>query len=412
MDTGATIPALIRRHRVTHLQCTPSMARMLMLDPIAKETLGGLRKLMIGGEAFSPLLAKDLKDTVRGDILNMYGPTETTVWSSTHIVEGMEDTISIGRPIANTTFYVLDKHLQPVPVGIPGELFIAGKGVARGYLNRPELTSERFVKDPFSHIPGARMYRTGDLACYRPDGNLEFLGRIDNQVKIRGHRVELGEIEAVLSRHPHLREVAVVAKADRWGGTQLAAYGVPVKGQKPTVESLRSFLLERLPEYMVPSVYVNLEALPLTPNKKLDRAALPEPDQARPILEGSFVAARTYVEQQLARIWTEVLNVKAIGVNDNFFDLGGHSLSAVQVAFRVRQLFGIDFPLRMLFQAPRLADLAGKVEGMLVEQADTTQLGKLIEEIEQMSAEELASSIRSMSASNDPGLSLKGEKNA
>lgn len=342
----------------------------------------------------------------------MYGPTETTVWSSTHIVEGMEDTVSIGRPIANTTFYVLDKHLQPVPVGIPGELFIAGKGVARGYLNRPELTSERFVKDPFSHIPGARMYRTGDLACYRPDGNLEFLGRIDNQVKIRGHRVELGEIEAVLSRHPHLREVAVVAKADRSGGTQLAAYGVPVKGQKPTVESLRSFLLERLPEYMVPSVYVNLEALPLTPNKKLDRAALPEPDQARPILEGSFVAARTYVEQQLARIWTEVLNVKAIGVNDNFFDLGGHSLSAVQVAFRVRQLFGIDFPLRMLFQAPRLADLAGKVEGMLVEQADTTQLGKLIEEIEQMSAEELASSIRSMSASNDPGLSLKGEKNA
>jgi natural product biosynthesis luciferase-like monooxygenase protein len=398
MDTGTTIPSLIRRHGVTHMQCTPSMARMLMLDPVAKETLGGLHKLMIGGEAFSPLLAKDLKDTVRGDILNMYGPTETTVWSSTHVVDGMEDTVSIGRPIANTTLYVLDKHLQPVPVGIPGELFIAGKGVARGYLNRPELTSERFVKDPFSHIPGARMYRTGDLACYRPDGNLEFLGRIDNQVKIRGHRIELGEIEAVLSRHPHLREVVVAAKEDVLGGTRLVGYVVPLKTQKPSVESLRGFLLERLPEYMVPSVYVNLETLPLTPNKKLDRAALPEPDQARPILEGSFVAARTYVEQQLARIWTEVLNVKAIGVNDHFFNLGGHSLSAVQVAFRVRQVFGIDFPLRMLFQAPTLADLAGKVEGMLVEHADTTQLDRLIEEIEQMSEEELVSNIRSISA--------------
>lgn len=398
MDTGATIPSLIRRHGVTHMQCTPSMARMLMLDPEAKEALSSLDKLMIGGEAFPPTLAKELKDVVRGDLLNMYGPTETTVWSSTHVVDGMEDTVSIGRPIANTTLYVLDKHLQPVPVGIPGELFIAGKGVARGYLNRPELTSERFVKDPFSHIPGAQMYRTGDLACYRPDGNLEFLGRIDNQVKIRGHRIELGEIEAVLSRHPHLREVAVAAKADNSGGTQLASYVVPVKGQKPTVESLRGFLLERLPEYMVPSVYVNLEALPLTPNKKVDRAALPEPDQARPMLGGSFVATRTYVEQQLAQIWMDVLNVKDIGVNDSFFDLGGHSLSAVQVAFRVRQVFGIDFPLRMLFQAPTLADLAGKVEGMLVEHADTTQLDRLIEEIEQMSEEELASNIRSISA--------------
>jgi acyl carrier protein len=192
--------------------------------------------------------------------------------------------------------------------------------------------------------------------------------------------------------------VAVAAKADNSGGTQLAGYVVPVKGQKPTVESLRGFLLERLPEYMVPSVYVNLEALPLTPNKKVDRAALPEPDQARPMLGGSFVATRTYVEQQLAQIWMDVLNVKDIGVNDSFFDLGGHSLSAVQVAFRVRQLFGIDFPLRMLFQAPTLADLAGKVEGMLVEHADTTQLDRLIEEIEQMSEEELVSNIRSISA--------------
>lgn len=398
IEMESTIPALIRRHNVTHLQCTPSMARMLLLDADAKEALRGLHKLMIGGEVFSPALAQELRNIAKGDILNMYGPTETTIWSSMHALDGVEDSVPIGRPIANTRCYVLDKNSQPVPVEVAGELWIGGEGVVRGYLNRPELTSERFVKDPFNHIPGARMYRTGDLACYRPDGNLEFLGRIDNQVKIRGHRVELGEVEAVLSRHPQVREVVVAAKEDVSGGTRLVGYVVPLKAQKPSVESLRGFLLERLPGYMVPSVYVNMEAFPLTPNKKVNRAALPEPDKARPILEGGFVAAHTYIEQQLAEIWAEVLNVKEIGVNDSFFALGGHSLSAVQVAFRVRQVFGIDFPLRMLFQAPTLADLAGRVEGMLVEHADTTQLDRLIEEIEQMSKEELASNIRSISA--------------
>jgi natural product biosynthesis luciferase-like monooxygenase protein len=399
-EAGASIPALVREHQVTHLQCTPSMARMLLLDPDSRQALGGLRRLMVGGEAFPPDLARELKDAVKGELHNMYGPTETTIWSCTEVVESVQDSVPIGRPIANTTCYVLDKNLQPVPVGVPGELFIGGAGVVRGYLNRREMTGERFIADPFSPQAGARMYRSGDWVRYRADGVLEFLGRLDNQVKIRGHRVELGEIEAVLSRHPQVREVVVAAKAEGTG-SQLVGYVVPVKGQRPSVESLRGFLLERLPEYMVPAVYIHLEALPLTPNKKVDRAALPEPDTARPILEDAFVKARTPIEQQLTEIWAEVLNVKDIGVNDNFFALGGHSLSAVQVVFQARQAFGVDLPLRMIFQAPTLVELAGKVEALLIEQADAAQLEELLAEIEQMPEEVSASNVQSMNATNN-----------
>jgi len=399
-EAGASIPALAREHQVTHLQCTPSMARMLLLDPDSRQALGGLRRLMVGGEAFPPGLASELKDAVKGELHNMYGPTETTIWSCTEVVDSVEDSVPIGRPIANTTCYVLDKNLQPVPVGVPGELFIGGAGVVRGYLNRRELTSERFIADPFSPQRGARMYRTGDRVRYRADGVLEFLGRLDNQVKIRGHRVELGEIEAVLSRHLQVREVVVAARAEGVG-SQLVGYVVPVKGQRPSVESLRGFLLERLPEYMVPAVYIHLEALPLTPNKKVDRAALPEPDTVRPVLEDAFVKARTPIEQQLTEIWAEVLNVKDIGVNDNFFALGGHSLSAVQVVFQARQAFGVDLPLRMIFQAPTLVELAGKVEALLIEQADADQLEELLAEIEQMPEEVSASNVQSMNATNN-----------
>ncbi|HZI10955.1 MAG TPA: amino acid adenylation domain-containing protein, partial [Myxococcus sp.] len=277
------LAARLREHHVTHLQCTPSYARALLQSPEASAALAGLRYMLVGGEALPAPLAEQLRHRVSGAVLNMYGPTETTVWSSTHRVREAEAaTVSIGTPIANTRIYILDAHLRPVPVGVTGELYIAGDGVVRGYLGRPELTAERFVPEPFAGLPGARMYRTGDLARWCADGTLEFLGRADHQVKVRGFRVELGEIESVLARHPALREVAVAVWPDPSGDARLVAHVVTRPGQQLDAGALRAFLKERLPEYMVPSAFMALEALPLTPNGKVDRKALPEPRLDRP----------------------------------------------------------------------------------------------------------------------------------
>ena len=289
---------------------------------------------------------------------NLYGPTETTIWSSIYQVESSENLIFIGRPIANTQIYILDKHLQPVPIGVPGELHIGGAGLARGYLNRPQLTQEKFIPNPFSTNPSSRLYKTGDLARYLPDGNIEYLGRIDHQVKVRGFRIELGEIEAVLNQHPSVHSVVVTTRVDTLGHQRLVAYIVPQEHTAPTISELRQFLKTKLPEYMVPNAIVMLESLPLTPNGKVDRRALPSPDTNNLAMQASFIPPQDIVEQKLAQLWAEVLQVYPVGVKDNFFDLGGHSLLAVQLMARIEQQFKKNLPLATLFQNSTIEQLA------------------------------------------------------
>jgi thioesterase domain-containing protein len=269
-----------------------------------------------------------------------------------------EQAVTIGRPIANTQLYVLDRAQQPVPIGVPGELYIGGTGVARGYLYRPDLTAERFVPHPFSPDVAARLYRTGDLVRYRPDGTLEFLGRIDQQVKIRGFRIELGEIEAVLAAHPSVREVVVIAREDTSGDKRLVAYMVTSKAALPAPSELRSFLRQQLPEYMVPTAFVELEAFPLTPNGKIDRRALPVPERSRVETDGPPMIPRDALDLQLTQIWEKVLDLKPIGLRENFFELGGHSLMAVRLFDHIERLCGKKLPLATLFQAPTIAQLA------------------------------------------------------
>ena len=256
--------------------------------------------------------------------------------------------VPIGRPIANTQVYVLDPHLQPVPIGVPGELYVGGAGLTRGYLNRPELTAERFIPHPFSHEPGARLYKTGDLVRYRPDGNLEYLGRLDQQVKLRGIRIELGEIEAALAQHPAVRETVVIVREDIPGEPRLVAYVVPAQEPGPTCRELRRFLEKQLPAAMVPATFVMLETLPLTPSGKVDRRALPQPDPSRPALEDHYVAPRTPIEQQVVAIWCHLLGLERVGIHDNFFELGGHSLLAMQLLSRVRDATHVEVSLLQL----------------------------------------------------------------
>ncbi len=351
----------IRRHGVTHMQCTPSLAGMLVLDEEGRESLRGLDVLLLGGEALPGALARQLGVLTAAEIQNLYGPTETTIWSSTHGVSGESDVVPIGRPIANTDFYILDTEQRPVPVGVTGELYIGGAGVARGYLGRPELSAERFVAHPFRTEPGARLYRTGDRTRYRADGVVEFLGRIDEQIKLRGHRIEPGEIEAVLGRHEAVGEAVVVAREDSPGDVRLVAYVVPRAGASPVAPELRSWLRERLPEPMLPSHFVWLESLPLTPNRKLDRKALPAPgglERAAPGPSPASPAPAGDLEQTIAEVWRDVLKVSRVGLEDNFFDLGGHSLLAVRVHRRLRQLVPRELAITDLFRFPTVRALA------------------------------------------------------
>jgi len=285
----------------------------------------------------------------------MYGPTETTIWSAVHQVQaGMP--VLIGGPIANTQFYVVDSHLQPVPVGVPGELLIGGEGLARGYWKRPELSAEKFIADPFCTDVESRLYRTGDLVRYRADSTLEFLGRIDQQVKIRGFRIELEEIESVLRSHAGVREAVVVVREE--GQKQLAAYVVGAGESGGTSGDLRDYLKQKLPDYMVPAAWVSLPALPLTPNGKVDRKALPAPDTAGPMHPLDFVAPRTAIEEQLTIIWCEALDLDRISIHDNFFELGGHSLLAAQLFAKIRKTFNTNLPLATLFEAPTVEKLS------------------------------------------------------
>jgi natural product biosynthesis luciferase-like monooxygenase protein len=375
-----SIPDSIRRHKVTHFQCTPSQAQMLQ-EERDLEAFRGLKRWLVGGEGLPGALAGKLLGLVGGQVINMYGPTETAIWSSTQEVgaaEAAEATVPIGRPILNTRFHVLDRRLQPVPVGVPGELFIGGAGVARGYWNRQELTAERFIQHPLEAERGGRLYRTGDLVRWRADGVVEFLGRADFQVKIRGHRIELGEIESLLVSHPSVREATVLAREDVPGDKRLVAYCVARDGSTVTPDELKAHLVDKLPAFMIPGHFVVLEALPLTPNGKVDRKSLPAPEIGPAAAAVEVALPEGEIERELTAIWKDVLHLPQVGVTQNFFDLGGHSLLVVQVLSRIRSGFGKEIPIADIFRFPTIRALARHL-GNEAEIAQAPALGKSVE---------------------------------
>ena len=350
---GNRLLAKLGSSGATVLQATPATFRMLLEAGWAGDRQ---LKIIIGGEAVSHKLASQLLERA-GSVWNQYGPTETTIWSTGSKLE-VGQGVTIGRPFGNTETFILDTVLQPVPIGVAGELHIGGDGLARGYLKRRELTAEKFIAHPLSADPKARLYKTGDLVRYLPNGKIEFLGRIDHQVKIRGFRIELGEIEAVLRQHPRINDTVVVAREDVPGDKRVVAYVVPAGEPALTTAELRTALKEKLPEYMVPSIFVTLKSLPLTPNGKVDRRALPAPTEADLTPVGMFAAPRDAVESRLAQIWETVLGVRPIGVTDNYFDLGGHSILAVKLMHHIEEAFGKNLPIATLLQAPTIEQLA------------------------------------------------------
>jgi amino acid adenylation domain-containing protein len=359
------IAALLAEHRISHLLCLPSLHAALL--DLAAPAWRRLRVVIVAGEACpAALLARHRERLPEAELWNEYGPTEGTVWSTVQrLVPGPEDVL-IGRPVANVRVHLASPRLRRVPLGVPGELFVAGAGVARGYHGRPDLTAERFLPDPWpnsgSNEPGGRMYRTGDLVRHREDGTLDFLGRADNQVKIRGYRIELEEVEAALARHPALREVAVAAREEGSGDRRLVAYFTAAPGA-PGVAELRAWLRERLPEPMVPAVFVPLSDFPRTPNGKVDRKALPAPGAEQETLRGRHVPPAGVIEEIIADVWSGVLGLERVGVTESFFDLGGHSLLATQVVSRLREALQVDLTLAWLFEAPTVRGLAARVEG-------------------------------------------------
>ena len=398
---------VLSEEQVTVLDLVPSMLHALLQDERFR-ACRSLRRLICGGESLSSEIRDRSLTQLHAELNNIYGPTEATIGSTSWTCrrDVSDQCVPIGRPIANTQVYLLDPYLQPVPIGVPGELYIGGDGLARGYLNRPDLTAERFVPNPFSGTTGSRLYKTGDLARYLLDGNVACLGRVDQQVKLRGYRIELDEIESALAQHPSVQACVVLAREDISEQTKLVAYVVPVvdkselwsslaylqssvvqplhgrngddlgQGQplppaaaaRELVPALRSFLQEQLPQYMVPSAFVVLDALPLTPSGKVDRRVLPAPDRFMSASDEACVLPRTPAEESLAAIWCEVLELKQVGVHDDFFtDLGGHSLLATQLVSRVRDAFGIELPLRRLFETPTIAELAVAIEALLIE---------------------------------------------
>jgi amino acid adenylation domain-containing protein len=353
----------IRRRRIDTLFLTPALFNQIACE--LPEAFAPLEHLLFGGDAADPSAVRQVLEKGRPRrLLNVYGPTECTTFASWYLVREVPRaaaTVPIGRAVSNTRLYILDHHLQPVPIGVTGELHIGGDGLARGYLAHPRLTAERFVPDPFGGEPGGRLYKTGDLTRWLANGQVEFVGRNDFQVKVRGFRIELGEIETALREHEGVREAVVTAYADTHGDTHLAAYVVAADGpapQAPRRGELRAFLKEKLPEYMLPSIYLVLDKLPLTPHGKVDRRALPPVEGGERELDAPFVTPRNAVEEVLSEMFAEVLSVGRVGVNDNFFDLGGHSLLATQLVSRVRKTFQPDLPLRKIFEAPTVASLA------------------------------------------------------
>jgi aspartate racemase len=359
--TARELGEVIRKYKVTTLWLTASLFNAVIDE--APEELATVRQILIGGEALSvPHIRRGLEHLPQVELINGYGPTENTTLTSTYSIpqEFPRDSSSvpIGRPISNSTIYILDKNLQLVPVGVPGELYTGGAGLARGYLNRATLTDEKFISNPFSESAGEPLYKTGDLARYLPDGNVEFLGRLDNQVKVRGFRIELGEVESALSSHPDVKMQAVEARAGCDGTKYLVAHVVRRQTQSTTAADLRAFLEEKLPAYMVPSQFVLHSSLPLLSSGKVNRRLLAEQGVSEPLPTGRFVKPRDAIEAKLVGIWESILDTHPLSVTDNFFDLGGHSLNAVRLFVMIEQRFGIRLNLSTLLTAPTVEELA------------------------------------------------------
>jgi amino acid adenylation domain-containing protein len=390
---SAYLRNLITERSITTLHFVPSMLQMF-LEEEGLERCDSLRQVICSGEALQAATQERFFEKLNAQLHNLYGPTEASIDVTFWTCQRGENSrpVPIGQPIANTQMHILDAQLQPVPVGVTGELWIGGEGLARGYLNRPELTAEKFIPNPFSS-GGTRLYRTGDLARYLPTGNIEFLGRIDDQVKLRGFRIELSEIETALNEHPEVRESVVVVREDTLGEQRLVAYLVGVGSTGPSVTNLRHYLKQILPEHMIPGAFVVLAKLPLSANGKIDRKALPAPDGARPELDKAFIAPATPLEQMIAAIWTEVLDVKEVGIHDNFFELGGHSLIAMMLVSRIRENLHVDLPLRTIFTLPTVAELAVGLAQILAEQQVGQDVDQLLAELEQMAERETRSQL-------------------
>jgi len=356
---GAELASEIGRSGATLMQATPSTWQMLL-----DSGWEGNPRLTVlcGGEAFPAGLIQPLREKVK-TVWNVYGPTETTIWSSTYVLQPGDDRVSIGRPVANTQFYVLDEHRQLAPMGVPGELYIGGDGVAIGYWNRPELNAEKFVPNLFDSSGGSRLYRTGDRVRYRADGNLEILGRFDQQVKLRGFRIELGEITQVLVRHPQVKEAVVILREDRPGDKRLVGYVVSHSGDAPEVGHLKAHLKAKLPDYMVPSQFVFLEAMPYLANGKVNRHALPAPERVEALQNEEMVAPRDPIEEHLLAIWQKLLNRRNIGIRENFFDLGGHSLLLTRLIGQIQKKFGKRLSIATMFDSPTIEDQAAVLRG-------------------------------------------------
>jgi amino acid adenylation domain-containing protein len=401
---------LLEQHRVTTLWLTASLFNSIVDEEA--EVLQGVKQLLVGGEALSVSHVRGaLAQLPETQLINGYGPTESTTFTCCYrieVVTEQTERIPIGTPIGNTRVYLLDARMEPVPVGVAGELYIGGAGLARGYLNRAEATAERFVPSPIAGQKGERLYCTGDVARYLSDGRIEYLGRLDDQVKVRGYRIELGEIEAVLRRHGAVAEAAVLMREDEAGEKRLVAY--VVSGGEGELKSgeLREHLQRVLPEYMVPSAFVMLEKLPLNANGKVDRKSLPAPGLERPELESTFTAPRTETEEKMAEIWRDVLKLEQVGVEDNFFELGGHSLLATQVISRVREVFRVELPLRNVFETPTISDLATTIAELQTAQKDiqiavinpiqSRQEERLLERLDELTEEEVNLLYASMTA--------------
>ena len=379
------LSSLLVQSNTTVMQATPATWQMLIAAGWqGKQDL----RILCGGEAMTRNLANQLLER-SASLWNMYGPTETTVWSSVSQVDGKENPICLGLPIANTQFYILDEQQQLVPIGVPGELHIGGLGLARGYINQFELTEKKFISNTFSNELGDRLYRTGDLASYLPNGKIELIGRIDNQVKIRGFRIELGEIESTLAQHPDVAEVVVMVREDVPGEKRLVAYLLSNNQENTTSSKLRSFLKAKLPNYMIPSVFVTLEAIPLTPNGKVDRRALPSPDSNATELDSIFVEPRNQTERQISNIWSQVLNREKIGIYDNFFELGGHSLLATRVVNRINQDLSLELSIIDLFENPTVSSLAEALTQFQLKNAKDEDIDHILAELEELSDEEV-----------------------
>jgi amino acid adenylation domain-containing protein len=362
---GLQLVKLVANSGATVMQATPASWRML----VDADWQGDSRlKVLSTGEVLDRLLADQLLERC-GELWNLYGPTETTIFSGVVRVTRGTGPVPIGPPLGNTRFYVVDQFMNPVPIGIYGELLIGGAGLAHGYLGRPDLSAEKFVPDPFGSESGGRLYRTGDLVRYLEEGKLEFGGRLDHQVKVRGFRIELGEIENALSRHPAVRSAVVIAREVRPGEQRLIAYVVGHEST-PTPGEWRTFLIQRLPEYMIPSLFVSLEELPLLPNGKVNRRALPVPDASRPELPKAFVAPENPTQVRLVEIWMNVLGVDRVGIHDDFFELGGDSILATRLVSRVRRTFSVELPLRELFWKSTVFELAATIEELVIEQLE------------------------------------------